>query len=415
MLALGIVLGLAVGAVGAVAAWLVARARGAADVGRLTAELEHAQASTEEKLGLLAQAKTELADAFKALSAEALRSNNASFLDLARTQLEQKEQAVEHLVRPLKDSLEKVSTEVRTLEQARRQDYGTLTKHLQTVAETNERVRVETAGLATALRNSEVRGAWGEMQLRNAVEAAGMLAYCDFVEQVTATADGRRLRPDLVVRLPAGRHVVVDAKAPLKALIDAVGAHDDEARATSRKEFARHVREHVAALSAKAYWQQFEPTPDFVIMFLPGESFYREAIELDPRLLEVGSRRVILASPTILITLLKTIALGWREEKIAESARTVSELGRELYERLAVLSEHFVTLGKRLDGAVQAYNQSVGSFERRVLPQARRFVDEGGVTVTRELPSPAPVERSAQPPQTIELPRELPAAEADAA
>ncbi len=386
-------------ALGAVAAWLLARER----IAGLRRDLERERAAGEERAALLADAGAGFESRMKALAADALRDNNESFLELARTQLDQKEQAVQSLVGPIRESLDKVGTEVKALELARRHDVGTLTEHLRTVAASSERVRAEAASLTTALRSSEVRGAWGEMQLRNAVETAGMLAHCDFVEQLTSTTEGRSLRPDLVVRLPGGRRVVVDAKAPLKPLLDALEADDTEGRAAQMRDFARLVRGHVAALDAKSYWQQFEPAPDFVIMFLPGESFYRAAIEQDPSLLEVGNRRVILASPTILITLLKSIAVGWREEKVAESAAAVSELGRELYERLAVLTDHFVTLGRRLDGAVQAYNQSVGSFERRVLPQARRFA-EHGVSTRRELPAPSPVERAAQPPQTAELP-----------
>ncbi|HEY1366380.1 MAG TPA: DNA recombination protein RmuC, partial [Gaiellaceae bacterium] len=373
-------------ALGAIVVWLALRARVReaerlggveAEAAALRASLAHEQTAAAEKLAVLEHAKEELATSFKALCADALRSNNTSFVELARAQLDQRERAVQQLVAPLRESLEKVNTEVQTLERARRQDYGALSAELRRVAETNERVRVEAAGLATALRASEVRGAWGEMQLRNAVETAGMLAFCDFLEQVTVAGE-TRLRPDLVVRLPGGRRVVVDAKAPLKPLLDAVDASDEAARATALGAYGRHVREHVAKLSAKAYWQQFDPAPDFVVMFLPGESFYRAALEQEPGLLELQTRhRVIVAGPTILITLLKTIAVGWREEKVAESARAVSELGRELYERLAVLSEHFVTLGKRLDGAVQAYNQSVGSLERRVLVQARRFTEHG--------------------------------------
>ena len=399
MVILVLLIGLALGAVGA---WFVARSRNAGELAELRVELDHERVRTAENVTLLEQAERGFADRFDALAADALRKNNESFLELAATRLGQKEQAVEQLVAPLKDSLKKVADEVQTLERSRRQDYGALTKHMQTLAETSERVRLEAANLATALRASEVRGAWGQMQLRNAVESAGMLAHCDFVEEVSTASDGRVLRPDLVVRLPGGRHVVVDAKTPLKALLDSVGA-SEETRGTLLGDFVRHVREHVKQLSAKAYWQQFDPAPDFVIMFLPGESFYRTAVEHDPSLLEVAGRRVIVASPTMLITLLKTIAVGWREERVAESARAVSELGRELYERLTVLTEHFVTLGKRLDGAVQAYNQSVGSFERRVLVQARRLTEQG-IAVTKELPELSAIERSAQPPQTVELP-----------
>src|SRR4051812_8547600 len=379
----------------ALSAWLLAR------VAALRAELDRERRDSREKVELLAGARVELETTMKALAADALRNNNESFLELARTQLEQKEKAVEHLVKPIGDSLEKIRGEVKTLELARQRDVGALTQHLRDVAATSERVRTEAANLTTALRKSEVRGAWGEMQLRNVVEVAGMLDYCDFDVQVTTSVDGRTLRPDLVVRLPGDRRVVVDAKAPLTPLLDSIAAEDDASRDAKMRDFARLVREHVAALGAKAYWEQFDRTPDFVIMFLPGESFYRTAIELDPSLLE--NRRVMLASPVSLISLLRAIEVGWREEKVAESARAVSELGRELYERLAVMADHFGTLGKRLDGAVAAYNQSVGSFERRVLPQARRFADHG-VAIRRELPSPPAIERAAQPPQTAELP-----------
>jgi DNA recombination protein RmuC len=387
-------------ALGAAVTWLLVRAR----LTGLQVELDHERTAAAEKISLLEGAKEGFETTMKALAADALRSSNESFLQLAKTQLEQKEKAVEHLVAPLKESLDRVGREVETLERERQQTVGALTAGLKAVTESNERVRLEAASLSTALRSPEVRGAWGQMQLRNAVEAAGMLAYCDFVEEVTVTGGEGRLRPDLVVRLPAGRYVVVDAKAPLRALQDASRATDDAVHDRLLRDFARHVREHVAKLSAKQYWQQFDPTPDFVIMFLPGESFYRTAVQHDPSLLELTpGQRVILASPTTLITLLKTIAVGWREERVADSARAVSELGRELYERLGVMTDHLATLGKRLDGAVAAYNQSVGSLERRVLPQARRFVDHG-VTVTRELPGPSPIERTAQPPQTAELP-----------
>jgi DNA recombination protein RmuC len=351
---------------------------------------------------LLRTKSAELSARFSSLAADALHKNNESFLDLASGKLEQKEQAVAQLVKPLKESLDKVTEQAEALERSRRQDYGSLAQYAKNLAESNERVRSETANLATALRSSEVRGAWGQMQLRNTVETAGMLAHCDFEEEVHTSADGRSLRPDLVVRLPGGRRVVVDAKTPLKALLDSLNAPEDQQDALLA-DYVRHVREHVRSLSAKSYWQQFEDTPDFVVMFLPGEGFYRAAIEADPSLLEAGSNeRVILASPMMLIALLRTIAAVWNEEKVAESARIVNELGRELYERLTVMTDHFVSLGKRLDGAVQAYNQSVGSLERRVLPQARKLT-EHGVRPKKELPELQGLERAAQPPQTVEL------------
>jgi len=390
---IGALIGLALGAA---VAWLVARARNAAETAALRAELTHERALAE-------RTEQELTHRFDALAADALRKNNESFLELASGKLGQKEQAVQQLVKPLEESLKKVTEEMQALERSRRQDYGSLARHVQTLTETSERVRAETASLATALRASEVRGAWGQMQLRNAVETAGMLAYCDFNEQVTAVADGRSLRPDMVVRLPGGRQVVVDAKTPLKPLLDAAAAPDAE-RGRYVAEYVRHVREHARQLSSKSYWQQFDDAPDYVLMFLPGESFYRTAIEHDPSLLELaGGDRVILVSPMTLITLLRTVACIWNDAKVAESARTISELGRELYERLTTMTEHFGRLGKRLDDAVQEYNKSVGSFERRVLPQARKFT-EHGVQPKKELPELDAIEHTTQQPQTVELP-----------
>jgi DNA recombination protein RmuC len=380
----GLVVGLLLGAL---CAWLWARGRTAA----LEVELVHERSRTEEKVALLQQAKEEFAARFDALAADALRKNNESFLELAGGR-----------VRPIEEHLKKVTEEVQALERSRRQDYGMLKASIVSLTETGERWRTEVAGLTTALRSSEVRGAWGQMQLRNAVETAGMLAYCDFDEQVSVSADGRALRPDLVVRLPGGRQVVVDAKTPLKPLLDAAAAPDAE-RDRYVDDYVRHVRAHAKQLSEKAYWQQFEDAPDYVLMFLPGEGFFRTAVERDPSLLELaGGQRVILVSPMMLITLLRTIACIWNDAKVAESAQKVAELGRELYERLVVMTEHFVKLGDRLDNAVSEYNKTVGSFERRVLPSARKFT-EHGIQPKKELPELDPVEISAQAPTAFEL------------
>jgi DNA recombination protein RmuC len=345
-------------------------------------------------------------------------------MQLAKTQFEQlqlkathdldtKHKAVENLVAPIKESLDKVGSEVKTLENARRQDVGLLSGLLRGVADTNERLRTETSSLVTALRAPSVHGRWGELQLKNAVEAAGMLAYCDFVVQATGRGDDDGiLRPDLVVRLPGGRTVVVDAKTPIQALLDASQTEDEVVRTQRLADFARNVRDHVVALKAKSYWKQFESAPDFVVMFLPGESFFRAAIEQDPSLLDQPAQSgIVLASPATLITMLRTIASSWREEQVAQSARSISELGRELYERLGTMTEHLLTLGRRLDGSVQAYNQTVGSFERRVLVSARKF-PEHGVAAAKELPDVVPVEKSTQPPQTLELPVRTEAADA---
>jgi DNA recombination protein RmuC len=419
-------------ALGAVVAWVAGRAPLSAQLARLQAGLEHERARAAEKVAVLVEAREELSTQLRSMCAEALRGNNEQFMQLAKTQFQQlqadakhdldsRQKAVESLVAPLKESLEKVGSEVKTLDQARRQDVGALTAHLRNVAESNEKLRLETGTLVTALRAPSVHGRWGEMQLKNAVESAGMLAYCDFTTQVTGRNDDERvLRPDLVVRLPGGRTVVVDAKTPIQALLDAAQTDDEKVRAERLADFARNVREHMAALKAKTYWKQFDSAPDFVIMFLPGESFFRAALEGDPTLLEQhASSGIVLASPATLITMLRTIASSWREEQIADSARAVNELGRELYERLATMTEHLVTLGKRLDGSVQAYNQTVGSFERRVLVSARKF-PEHGMSTNKELPEVFPIEKATQPPQTIELPAREPealppAADADAA
>jgi DNA recombination protein RmuC len=428
MLAIILILGLLLGAL---LAWAFLRGRFAEKVVRLEAALEHERTVADEKVGLLVRAREELSTQLRAMCSEALQGNNEQFLQLARTQfahlqleakhdLDSRQKAVENLVAPIKESLERVGTEVKTLEQTRRQDVGRLGEQLKGVAETSERLRLETSTLVTALRAPSVHGRWGEMQLKNAVESAGMLAYCDFVMQATERSDeDRMLRPDLIVRLPGGRTVVVDAKTPIQALLDAAQTEDEGVRSQRLDDFARNVREHVAGLKAKSYWKQFDSAPDFVVMFLPGESFFRAAIERDPSLLELhASTKIVLASPVTLITMLRTVAASWREEQIAESARTVGQLGRELYERLATMTEHLVTLGKRLDGSVQAYNQTVGSFERRVLVAARKF-PEHGVTTTKALPEINPVDKSTQAPQTIELPTrdldELPPADADAA
>jgi DNA recombination protein RmuC len=429
-----LLIGLAIGAAGA---WAIVRGRMRADVAALRVSVEHERSAAAEKVGVLVQAREELTAQLRSMCAEALRGNNEQFIQLAKSQfaqlqlearhdLDTRQRAVESLVLPIKESLEKVGTEVKTLEQSRRQDVGMLSSQLRSVAETNERLRLETGNLVTALRAPAVHGRWGEMQLKNAVESAGMLAYCDFVEQASGRDDDDRIvRPDLLVRLPGGRKVVVDAKTPIQALLDAFQTDDETVRARRLADFARNVRDHVATLKTKAYWQQFESAPDFVVMFLPGESFFRAAIEQDPSLLELhASSRIVLASPATLITMLRTIASSWREEKVAESARAVSELGRELYERLATMVEHVSVLGRRLDSAVQAYNQTVGSLERRVLVSARRFTDHG-ITSAKELPELNPVEKSTQPPQTLELPEragdesesllELPSVAADAA
>jgi DNA recombination protein RmuC len=396
MVVVGIILGIGLGAG---AAWLALRGRWQ----RLELELAHERSTGAEKIALLEAARGGFETTIKALAADALRSNNESFLELARTQLDQKEKAVEHLVKPLRESLEKVNLQAQALEQARRQAYGALNEQLRSVVETQERLRGETSNLVTALRAPHVRGRWGEMQLKRVVELAGMVAYCDFVEQEsTHDADGHLLRPDLVIKLPGGKNVVVDSKVPLDAYLDGILAQDDDLRLQRFRDHARQVRDHITKLGAKKYWQQFAPAPDLVIMFLPDETFFRAAQEQDPSLVEAGvNSRVMPASPLTLITILQSIASTWQQETVAESARTVNELGRELYDRLSTMGKHFAKLGRSLDGAVGAYNETIGSIETRVLVTARKFPEHG--IVGDDVPALQPIEKQARPLQALEL------------
>ncbi len=378
---------------------------------RLESALESERKTSDEKIELLTKASErateDLQNAFKALAADALRDNSSSFLQMAeenlkrfqgeaRSELEARQNAVADLVAPVRESLGKVDAQIQQMEIARGEAYGDLKAQVQSLIVTQKELQSQTGNLVRALRTPNVRGRWGEIQLRRVVEIAGMLPYCDFAEQETITGENGRLRPDLVVKLPGGKQVVVDAKTPLQAFLDAFETTDEEARRACLASHARQVRDHINTLSGKKYWEQFESTPEFVVMFLPGETFFSAALEQDTGLIEHGVlNKVIPASPTTLIALLKAINYGWNQEKLARNAQEISTLGKELHERLRKLAVHITAVGTNLDRAVEAYNQAVGSLENRVLVSARKFA-ELGASVAEDIPELEPIETSAR-------------------
>ncbi len=388
----GAFLGIAIG-------WLLAQR----NTTRLKVRLEEAEKRLEEEKGLLDKAKEQLSDTFRALAADALHQNNDGFLALATErlntvrseaagELEARKQEIETLVKPLGDSLAEMTKQIRSLEQARSTAYGTLTEQVRSLISTQDLLRTETGNLVKALRAPIVRGRWGEVQLKRVVELAGMIERCDFFQQESVDTETGRLRPDMRVQLPGGKNIVVDAKAPLQAYLDALEAPTDDLRMTKLKEHARQVRDHMVKLGAKNYWDHLQPTPEFVVMFLPGEAFFSAALEQDPSLIEQGvNQRVILATPTTLIAVLRAVAYGWRQEQLAENAQRIADLGKDLYERMGTMAEHIEDIGGDLNRAVGSYNKVVGSLERMVLPAARRF-KELGVGGNKQIPELNPVD-----------------------
>lgn len=387
-----------------------------AERAQLIERVEQERRAAADKLRLLDEAQTQLGAAFKALAAEALRGNSSQFLQLAQAQLGQfqqmaqgnlqaREQAIATLVKPLAESLDKMQGRIGDIELKREGAYQGLTEQVKSLLAAQETLRAETGGLVKALRQPATRGAWGEMQLKRAVELAGMLEHCDFEQQVNVeNGDGQRRRPDAVVHLPGGKQIVIDAKTPLEAYLDALALEDDGARRARLLDHARAIRQHVDALSRKAYWEQFSPAPEFVVLFIPGEAFYSAALQHDPALIEYGpAQRVLVATPTTLIALLKAAAYGWRQQALEENARAISALGQELYKRIATLANHWAKMGKSLAGAVDAYNDAVGSMERSVLPQARRFKEMGAADGAREVEALNPVDQSPRPLAAPEL------------
>jgi len=405
--ALPIIIAVVVGiAAGLIIGWLAASARAqkaaAAERAQAQAEREQlvsAEAAAQARLqeigkqieaqkGFLDQARLVV----EAASSEALRANSQAFVERAKQTLE-----------PVQEALGRYEEHVRQLDGATKEQYGSLQNQLRQLAQAEQQLQRETGNLVTALRRPEVRGRWGEVALRRVVQLAGLTEHCDFSQQVSATTETARLRPDMVVHLPGDCNLVVDSKVPLDAYLDAIDAADEDTRKACLTRHARQVREQIAALSAKEYWNQFTPAPQFVILFLPAEPFLSAAALADPRLIEEAmEKHVVLATPFTLIAVLRTVAATWRQEQIAKSAQEVSDLGRTLYDRLSTFLGHLSNVGKRLKNATEAFNQAVGSLETRVLPSARRFRDLGAAT-SAELPEVEPVDTQ---------PRELAAPEA---
>ena len=362
----------------------------------LQATLEAERQAYTEKIAELENVRQKLSETFSALSSTALKNNSEEFLKLARENLQQfhiqaqsdlsqREKSIENLVKPIKETLEKTEKQIRTIEQERKEAYGALTQHLNSMAQTQTALQSETRNLVNALRRPEVRGQWGELTLKRLVELAGMVQHCDFYEQQHTTTSDGALRPDMIVRMPGNREIVVDIKTPLDAYLSAVEAPGHAERDSALTRHAKNVRERVRELSTKAYWSQFSKSPDFVVLFIPGDQFLSAALDQDHELLEFAmQQKVILATPTSFVALLRAVAYGWRQEALTQNAEIIRELGSELSHRLATFSEHLGKLGRSLTGSVQHFNKAVGAFDSRLLPSARKF-SEMGITTSKPI------------------------------
>jgi DNA recombination protein RmuC len=351
------------------------------------------------------QSAQKMADSFAALSSRALRENNEIFIKLAeenlqkhqqaaRNELEKKEKSIENLLKPIRETLEKSEKQMHEIEKERKQAYGSLQQHLHQMTETQIRLQQETRNLVSALRRPEVRGQWGEMTLKRLAELAGLIEYCDFYEQESLNTENGVMRPDMIVRMPDRRELVIDAKTPLDAYLSAVQSTDEQQKLSELQRHARKLRDRVKELAAKAYWSQFKQSPDFVVLFIPGEQFLGAALEHDPQLLEYAlANKVILATPTSLIALLRAVAFGWRQQAVAKNAEQIQSLGTELYSRMQAFIEHLDKLGSSLGNSIEHYNRAVGSLERSVLPGARRFA-ELGIETRKEIEALEQIEKT---------------------
>lgn len=378
--------------------------------------LEAAQKNFEGQRATIEAMKKEMTDTFNALSKAALESSNQSFLTLAserlgkvveetKGKLGEHQTSMEGMITPLKEMLQKYEQQINEIEKTRHKAYGSLEEQLRSLALTHESLQKETSNLVSALRKPQVRGRWGEMQLRRVAELSGMSVHCDFTEQPSVDTDKGRVRPDMIVHLPMDREIVVDSKVSLEAYLDAVSAQTEEERKGKMEKHAQQVRAHMTKLASKEYWSQFRQSPEFVVLFMPGESFLSAALDMDNSLIEDGiEKRVIISTPSTFIALLRAIAYGWRQEQITKNAQAVSELGKQLYERMGILVQHFENVGSALRKAMDAHNKAVGSMESRILPSIRKF-KELGVTGADEIP---PLEQIDQTTRTLNLSQENP-------
>ena len=364
---------------------------------KLSMQLEHEKERYLEKIETIKESRQQLEQSFSALSQQALKLNNEHFLLLAKEKLSQyqiqaeanldkKEKAIETLLKPINETLKQTESQIRTIEKERKESFGSLSQHLKSINESQTNLRLETQNLVQALRRPEVRGQWGELTLKRIAELAGMVNHCDFYEQQQSDHSDSRLRPDMIVRMPDQRELIIDAKTPLDAYLNATQTNDEKIRTTALIKHARNVRERMRELASKAYWNQFKNSPDFVVLFIPGEQFLSAALEQDPQLLEDALKnKVILATPTSIIALLRAVAFGWRQMSVAKNAEKIRELGEDLYHRLATFAEHLQNLGKHLNSSVEQFNKAIGSLDRQVLPGARKFTELG---IERKKPIP---------------------------